>query len=300
MIRSTPALGVCALTGMVAWGSLSAQTNLPDWSGQWEIAGFTPSATGGMQQSLDEALAVVRHWGPPPYTPEVRAAAEQADVFVEKESEEALKNGDSGVTRPTCTFGFPLIMLFSPLMFEVVPSPKETVLIFSAREVRHVYTDGRPHTPKDDLWPTTWGDSIGHWEGQTLVIDTIAVTGAVLELPLIPIIAFGGDANQVKLLAALSLQAHFIERLRMIGDQLEDRMTIIDPIAFSDPWHITRTYRRVAHVHRMVYEDCGGEERNPIVNGHYTLTPPPSPPAVLPPPLSQLVEALSGKSTPQK
>jgi hypothetical protein len=38
---------------------------------------------------------------------------------------------------------------------------------------------------------------------------------------------------------------------------------------------LRRTYQRVAHIHRMVYEDCEGEERNPIVDGKFTLTPAP-------------------------
>ena len=36
-----------------------------------------------------------------------------------------------------------------------------------------------------------------------------------------------------------------------------------------------RTYQRVTQIHRMVYEDCEGEERNPIVDGKFTLTPAP-------------------------
>jgi hypothetical protein len=322
MIRSTLPLAVCfALMGMVASdlraqdsdkasnsisiahasGSVSAQAKLPDWSGQWEIIGSTPSATGGFQQSLDEAVGAVRQWGPPPYRPAIRALVTPLDAVLEQGNQETRKNGPSGVTMPACTFGYPLLMLFSPLMFEVLPTPKETVLIFSAREVRHVYTDGRPHTAKEDLWPTYWGDSIGHWEGQTLVIDTIAVQSTIQgpESPFIPIVAFGGDANEYRLIALLSRQAHFVERIRMIADQLEDRMTIIDPVAFSTPWHISRTYRRVAHVHRMIYEDCGGEDRNPIVNGRYTLSPPPPPPAAPPPALAALFEAFS-ESAPRK
>jgi hypothetical protein len=321
MIRSALARAIClALMATVAWDSRaqnsdkasnsnsvahnsgSAQSGLPDWSGQWEIIGSIPSATGGFQQSLDEALGALRQWGPPPYKPDIRAMVEQAEAFLEKRDQETLKNGPSGVTRPQCTFGYPLIMLFSPLMFEVLPTPKETVLIFSGREVRHVYTDGRPHTGREDLWPTYWGDSIGRWAGQTLIIDTIAVQSAIVgpELPVIPIIAFGGDANESKSVAVLSQKAHFIERIRMTGDQLEDRMTIIDPVAFSAPWHISRTYRRVAHVHRMIYEDCEGEDRNPIINGRYTLAPPPPPPPALPPPLAKLLAALSGSSAPEK
>jgi hypothetical protein len=52
-------------------------------------------------------------------------------------------------------------------------------------------------------------------------------------------------------------------------------MTIIDPVNLTEPWHLSRTYRRVANIDRMVHEDCEGEERNPIVDGKFTLTPPP-------------------------
>jgi len=69
-------------------------------------------------------------------------------------------------------------------------------------------------------------------------------------------------------------------------DHLEDQMTIIDPANFTAPWHLSRTYQRVAQLHRMVYEDCEGEDRNPVVNGHFTLAPPPGPPAPPPAPKS--------------
>ena len=76
--------------------------------------------------------------------------------------------------------------------------------------------------------------------------------------------------------AFLSPDAHFIERLRMTDkDHLEDQMTIIDPANLKAPWHLSRTYQRVKNIDRMVYEDCEGEERNPIVDGKFTLTPPP-------------------------
>ncbi|MEJ0007588.1 MAG: hypothetical protein WDM77_14790 [Steroidobacteraceae bacterium] len=67
-------------------------------------------------------------------------------------------------------------MIETPLMFEAIPSPKETVIVFSGREIRHIYTDGRPHTSQGrPCGPTPWGDSIGHWVGDTLVVDTIQV-----------------------------------------------------------------------------------------------------------------------------
>jgi hypothetical protein len=288
------ALVLAALTMLIsatpAWADSRAEqfSRLPNWTGQWEIVGVTLDATGGIKESLQEVLGAMRKWGEPPYKPEVKPIFDQIANEISKLSAEDLKGGsDPTLTRPNCSFGFPAVMIQSPLMFEVLATPEETIMVFSGREVRHIYTDGRPHTPKDDLWPTLWGDSIGHWEGQTLVIDTIAV-----EMPpdvggLPPLIlAFGGDSNaDVALLAMFSREVRFVERVHMIDkDHLEDRMTIIDTKVFSKPWTISRQYRRVTRMHRLVHEDCEGEDRNPIVAGRYTLTPPPPPPPPLPPP----------------
>ena len=274
--------------------TLGAQTRMPDWSGQWELAAGTPNASGTFEESLDEVLNTMQ-WAPP-NTPQTQAMVKLVNDYLHEQLD-AIHSGTDpgGVSGPNCTFGFPMVMLDSPLMFEVLPTPKETVLIFSGREIRHVYTDGRPHTPKDEIWATPWGDSIGHWEGQTLVIDTIAVKfpwrgvrpGDIL------ILAFGGWGDD-QLITVLSSEAHFIERIRIVDkDHLEDQMTIIDPANLTAPWHLSRTYRRVAHIHRMVYEDCEGEDRNPVVNGHYTLTPPPSSP---PPPLPPTPKSPEGHS----
>jgi hypothetical protein len=170
-------------------------------------------------------------------------------------------------------------MLDTPLMFEILPTPTEAALIFSSREVRHVSTDGHAPTPKDELWATPWATrSATGKDKRTLVIDTIAVKSpfASSDSDGTAVLAFG-DVEGEQTIALLSSQAHFIERIRMIDkDHLEDQMTIIDPINLTAPWHMRRTYERVAHINRMVYEDCEGEERNPIVNGHFTLAPPPS------------------------
>lgn len=260
-------------------GRASAFERLPDWTGQWEIVGLTPDAQGGYVQSLAEVVEEARKWGAPPYKPSAQAAFDKAVSHVHKESEAAANGTDAPVPglRAACSFGVPMLMLFSPLMFEVLTTPEETAMIFSGREIRHIYTDGRPHTPKDELWPTPWGDSIGHWEGQTLVIDTIEVSSPSAQDRGPTILADGGDNDEVALVATLSPEVHFVERLRMIDrNHLEDQMTILDPKSFTAPWHITREYSRVTRIHRMVHEDCEGEERNPVVNGKFTVAPPPA------------------------
>jgi len=231
-------------------------------------------------------VKVMQQWGPPPYKPKVRAVMDVVVATLRK-NVQAIEHGapDPGLTAPACTWGFPMVMIDSPLMFEILPTPEETIMVFSGRETRHIYTDGRPHTPKEDLWPTYWGDSNGRWEGTTLVIDTIAVQSPFnKQSGDVPIFAWGGGNHPgYELIAVVSSQVHFIERIRMLDkNHLEDRMTIIDPVNFAASWHVNRTYRRVEHLHRMVHEDCTGEDRNPIVNGRYTLVPPPASPQ--PPP----------------
>lgn len=256
-----------------------AFARLPNWTGQWEIVGITEDESGGIAQSLDEILHGIRQWGPPPYKPEVQVVFDKIAAQARSQT-----RGAAAPRRATCAWGFPMLMIQTPLMFEFLVTPEETAMIFSGREMRHIYTDGRPHTPKEDLWPTFWGDSIGHWEGQTLVIDTIAVNSPPDGARPAVLYAQGGAATDFALIAFFSSEAHFVERIHMIDkDHLAEQMTILDPVDFTAPWHISRQYRRVTGVNRMIHEDpCEGEDRNPVVNGRYTISPPP--PAQPPPP----------------
>ena len=267
--------GAALLVASAATASAFAQSppKLPDWSGQWENVGATPSPDGGFYEPLDQVLKQLE-WSPPS-KPEVQAAVDKIAAAQRKAMDAMRKGIDPGGAVTACSFGYPALMIESPLMFEILPTPKETALIFSSREIRHVYTDGREHPAKDDLWPTPWGDSVGHWEGDTLVIDTVAVKSAFPGREGISVNAFGG-IEEMQTVALLSPEARFVERIRMLDkDHLEDRITIVDPKNLTKPWDLRRTYQRVTHIHRMVYEDCEGEERNPIVDGKFTLTPAP-------------------------
>jgi hypothetical protein len=160
MILRKHALGVALLlTGAAACVAATGTSGkLPDWSGQWENVGGTPDASGGFNQSLERVLKVMQ-WSPP------LNAATKAKVDAMQTRERArlaaVARGENPADAFTaCTFGYPGIMLDTPLMFEVLITPKETALIFSSREIRHIYTDGRQHTPKDDLWATPWGESV--------------------------------------------------------------------------------------------------------------------------------------------
>ena len=105
--------------------------------------------------------------------------------------------------------------------------------------------DGRGHPPAELLWPTPWGDSVGHWEGDTLVVDTVAVQSS-------------------RFPPTLSEQAHFTERLRMVSeDRFEDQLAIEDPEALTEAWTITIPYERVTDLDRMTHGLCDENDRNP-------------------------------------
>jgi hypothetical protein len=133
-------------------------------------------------------------------------------------------------------WGFPLMMNSStPVQFLI--TPEEVLIVNAYKETRHIYTDGRDHPPAEDLWPTVTGNSIGHWEGDTLVIDTIMVSP--------PNEFFQGNAP-------LSEQAHYRERIRLEGDKLSTEWTIEDPVTLSGPWKATVRLVREQGFDRMI------------------------------------------------
>jgi hypothetical protein len=136
-------------------------------------------------------------------------------------------------------WGFPTMMTAAtPIQFLI--TPEEVLIINAYNEARHVYTDGRDHPPLDDLWPTVTGNSVGHWEGRTLVIDTIMVTN--------PNEFFQGAPP-------LSEEARYVERIWLDGDKLRAEMTIEDPVTLSAPWVSNLAWVRDEGFDRMIQVD---------------------------------------------
>jgi hypothetical protein len=253
-MKAASAVLAVAAIGLLAAGAASAQSRqaervstfakLPDWTGFWlpddgvmNQLGLSGHSPGGQADNAKLKLAAR-----PPYTAEFAAQLEAQRKKVSPPTKE-------------CGFPFPFVME-NPWVFQFLLTPEETVMIWGGREVRHIYTDGRAHPPAEDLWATPWGDSVGHWEGQTLVIDTIAVQPS-------------------RFPPALSEQAHFTERLRMVSaDRFENELTIEDPVALTAPWKVTIPYVRVTDLDRMVHGLCDENDRNPVVDGKIVIAPP--------------------------
>src|SRR5262249_16932331 len=129
------------------------------------------------------------------------------------------------------------------------------------------YTDDRPHPPSDELWPMSQGDSIGRWEGDMLVVDTVAIRSPVY-LP-------GLAREEGVPFVPMSNQLHSVERIRMVNqNQMQIQFTLEDPVALAKPVNVTLNWERVKDINRMEQnaDDCdsAATERNPIVNGRYT------------------------------
>jgi hypothetical protein len=116
-------------------------------------------------------------------------------------------------------------------------------------EARRVYTDGRGHVPDDEAFPLWEGDSIGFWDGDTLVVHTIRVK----------------PGQYQRSQPDYTDQTSVIERIRKVGpDLIEDDVTVWDPPSLIKTWHIVDTYVRVKTDHARV-DMWSCEENNNVV-----------------------------------
>ncbi len=117
---------------------------------------------------------------------------------------------------------------FQPLYF--VQAPKEVVMIYSNdQQVRHVYLDV-PHS--QNVTPSWYGESVGHYEGDTLVVDTIGLNDKTF-------VDNFRTPHTDKL--------HVVERFKVVdgGKAMRVDITFEDPDAFNAPWSVTQRYNRV-------------------------------------------------------
>ena len=191
------------------WAALAT---LPDWSGVW-----TPYIS-------DQNARIKKD--PTPWLP---AVAQQIDAM--NAAEQA--GHPRGLFIDCLPEGMPSWMLISHNALEILFTPGRVTLLgeMDGNRLRRIYTDGRGHPPDPD--PTFHGHSIGHWEGSTLVVDTIGV----LPESFIAISEAAGIPNNGDL--------HVIEHIHLEGaDLLHDDLEIIAPHVLSKPWKTTRIYFR--------------------------------------------------------
>lgn len=146
----------------------------------------------------------------------------------------------------------PTYFLLSPMTqpMYVLQGPKEVVMILTSfNDVRHIHLTDK-HSA--DLKPSWYGESIGHYEGDTLVVDTIGIDDRI------PLDGFGTPHTK---------QLHIVERFHLIekGAVLEARVHVEDPGTFTTPWDATELYRKYEAAVRQIPVDrlaqlASGEE----------------------------------------
>jgi hypothetical protein len=95
-------------------------------------------------------------------------------------------------------------------------------------QIRRILLD-RPQKAIDDVEPGFYGHSVGHWEGDTLVVDTVGIKEEVRYQN-----------------APHSKQLRIKERIHLVAPNiLWDEITMEDPVTLEKPWTVTYAYRRM-------------------------------------------------------
>jgi hypothetical protein len=149
-------------------------------------------------------------------------------------AQEAAKEGkayhdDIGACWPA---GMPIIMT-RVWPIAMVQEPTAIYMISGfMNSTRFIYLDGRKHTDPDVVVPSFNGESIGHWENDSLVIDTTS---------------FVNDHHWVDNGIPATDALHIVERVKMIdgGKTLSIEYTLSDPKSWEGEWKMTKRFRRI-------------------------------------------------------
>lgn len=222
----------------------TAMARLPDFNGVWEtgrapaVAGRAPAElpapgagapgraagapAGGAPQGGGRpggAAAGGRGAGP--------AGPQLTPAYAAKRAELQSRRAEDSETANCLPPGMPGIM-GQPYPMEFILSPgKMTIVIEAYTQVRHIYTDGRPLPTDPD--PKFFGTSVGKWEGDTLVVETVGFS------PLTQLAANTPHSDKMKI----------VERFRLTQpDVMTIDTTVTDPEALTAPFTSSRTLIR--------------------------------------------------------
>ena len=202
----------------------------PDLSGVWGIYRGGPGSDPKFRPPAPSPLVLKPEYDKP-Y--QARRAAEAA----------AAQRGEQlDSTGARCIpYGVPTMMSVAIYPVEIIQTPKQVTIISEAfSEVRRVYLD-RPQMKMEDVAPGYYGRSVGHFEGDTLVVDTIGINPKVS--------GYRGMPH--------SPQMRVTDRIRMISPEiLHDQITIDDPVVLEKPVTYTLAFKRMAPDYEMVEFVC--------------------------------------------
>ena len=209
----------------------AAVAKLPDFTGVWEV-GLGGGGGGGGRAAAGRGDAAAK--GGPPRAPSGGGRASRGGgvpsltpAYAAKAQARVANPAEDAQAANCLPPGLPAIMN-QPYPIEILMTPgKVTIVIEAYTQVRHIYTDGRPLPADPD--PLFYGTSIGHWEDDTLVVETVG-------LAQVPRGFTFPYSDKIKI----------VERFRLTApDSLSIETTAIDPEAFTAPYSMgTRTLAR--------------------------------------------------------
>jgi hypothetical protein len=225
------------------WADLA---KLPDWSGVW-----LPDSRDQVRQAKTNM---------PPWN-------DKAGARVAKQTEDQKEGKPDNFFSNCLPEGMPTWMMISHNAMEIVFTAGRIYFLGESdgNRLRRIYMDGRPHP--DDPDPTFHGHSIGHWEDDTLVVDTVGILPQVW----LAISEAQGVPNNGDM--------HVVERIHLTGpDTLADDLTITAPHVLTKPWTTTRLFTRTRRRDYDIEEgNCleGSFNADTAPNGDAIFTPQP-------------------------
>lgn len=141
--------------------------------------------------------------------------------------------------------------------FQSLANASELVVLMGGPVIRHIWVDGRAHPREGLQFGAFEGDSIGHWEGDSLVVDTVGLkpTDEI-------ILGIAADDDQMRL----------TERWHLVApDQLQIETTVNNPKVLLRPWTFKRQFSRVEATGEVSYCTPSIDRTR---DGGFDLTPP--------------------------
>jgi hypothetical protein len=223
--------GLPAFAALALAAGLAAPALAQDRAG---ITGFWGRYFPAAGQPFDPKLAPPPA-GDPPLKPEPLKAF-QAQRAVEKAADEKGEPiaGNSVACLPD---GMPQ-MMFAIYPMQIAQGPDEVTVIQEAySQVRHIHLN-KPQVDPADYAPGYFGHSVGRWEGDTLVVDTVGLKDNIPMARSVP------HSDQMRI----------TERIRLVApDVLQDQITITDPKVLERPWTFAYAYRRLPGYEMLEY-----------------------------------------------
>jgi len=138
---------------------------------------------------------------------------------------------------------------------EITQTPERiTMLVELESQYRRIFTDGRTH-PEDYL-TTRMGHSIGHWEGDTLVIETKLLSEDLFgRSPRTENTVITERVTKIKREQMTQRPSAFINNATIDDNVLAFELTTTDPVLFTEPQKITVYYQHISDYEMLEY-DC--------------------------------------------